>query len=412
MMKKFFVVAGVLMTCVVNAQWTSLNTGTDIRLNAIASDDVMGQVAVGLGPSTDSGSYSGMYASGDNGNTWTRVYTTHVKNVELWDADFTPNGHLWTIGDSGCAVLQTIWFQTYDSYSFISPYSLRAGAAVNDSVFYCGGEHGIVYRTLNRGLNWTTLPTPTTETINDIYFANAADGWIVCDDGYMAVTGDSGNTWQFVAQPMWGFVDIKGFDYQDSLGMNPYLVGSNGVANFSVDGGMSWATFASGTGATLQQIRFGTNNAGLIAGDNGYILRTDNAGWTWFADPSSESVDFFDIAYAGDTTAFICGDSGVILRSTIDISSVGTHESTLFSASGFPNPTNGPFNLRMMLPAESDLTIDVMDITGNIIHTEYHENVMAGESNLSFDLSGHAAGIYFVRISNGFSAVNMRVVRQ
>jgi photosystem II stability/assembly factor-like uncharacterized protein len=411
---RFFFFTIILLTCVnLSAQWDTLNTGTDIRFNAIASDDVMGQVAVGLDPDYNSEVFGGVFASGDNGNTWMQVAPIGTqKNVEFWDVDYTPNGRVWLIGDSGRVILQTIWFVTYDCIDTISPYSLRAGAVVDDSVFYCGGEQGLVYRTLDRGATWDTFTTGTTETINDIYFNGASDGWIVCDDGYMAVTGDSGNTWQFVAQPMWGFVDIKSFDYQDSVSINPYLVGSNGVANFSVNGGLNWAGIATGTTNSLNEIRFGTNNCGLIVGDNGFIFRTENAGWTWSADSSSEDVDFFGIAYAADTTAFICGDSGVILRSNVNISSVQSHEIRSFSVGAYPNPSTGPLNLQLMLAAEADITIDVINITGEIIATEYHENVSVGTNVLLINMQSYAEGMYFVRISNGFSAVTMRVVRQ
>ncbi len=405
----------ILLTCVkLNAQWDTLNTGTDIRFNAIASDDLMGQVAVGFDPASDSGGTNGaIFASGDNGDTWMQILPTPLSDgLEFWDVDYTPTDRILVVGDSGYVSVQTIWFQTFDFIGRISPYSLRAGVVADTSVYYCGGEHGLVYRTVNGGISWDTLTTGTTETINDIYFNGVSDGWIVCDDGYMAVTADSGNTWQFVAQPMWGFVDIKSFDYQDSVSVNPYLVGSAGIANFSINGGLNWAGIATGTTNTLNKIRFGTNNAGLIVGDNGFIFRTENAGWSWFTDSSSEIVDFFDIAYGGDTTAFICGDSGVVLRSNVNISSVQQREITSFSAGAYPNPSTGPLNLQLMLATDSDITIDVINITGAIIATEYHENVSAGENVLPISLQSLAEGMYFVRISNGYSAVTIRVVRQ
>lgn len=408
-MRKLFAAVGILLAGVANAQWDTLNTGTDIRFNAIASDDLMGQVAVGI----DAGTFGAIYASGNNGNTWSQILPVQSgANIEYWDVAYTPNGRVWIVGDSGFVVLQTIWFVTYDCVDTISTYSLRAGCAINDSVFYCGGQRGMLYRTLDRGATWDTLVSGTTETINDIYFNGASDGWIVCDDGYMAVTGDSGNTWQFVAQPMFGFADIRSIDYQDTLAMNPYIVGSGGFADFSVDGGLNWYGIATGTTNTLNKIRFGTNNAGLIVGDNGIIFRSENAGGTWILESSSENVDFFDIAYAGDTTAFICGDSGVVLRSNVDISAVHQHEFSSFSARAYPNPSTGPLNIQMRLASEADVTIDVINITGEIISTEYHENVSAGENVLPVNLQAQAEGMYFVRISNGFSAVTMRVIRQ
>ena len=412
-MRKIFAAVVLFAACSLNAQWDTLNTGTNIRFNAIASDDVMGQVAVGLNPAMDSGAYGAIFASGNNGNSWSQIQPLGWdKNIEFHDVDFTPNGRVWVVGDSGRVNLQTIWFLTYDCTVQLTGYSLHSGFAVNDSLFYCGGEHGVLFRTDDRGATWTTLSSGTYETINDIYFLDDANGWIVGDGGFLKATADSGNTWTFVPTPLFGFNNLQSLDFQGTLGLNPYLVGEFGSAQYSTNYGANWWAISTGTGETINRVRFGTFNAGLMAGDSGFIYRSYDGGGNWTHDASPVAVDLFGIAYASDTTAFICGDSGVILRSNIDISSVQQHETSSFSTSVYPNPTNSNVNLLLNLNEESDLTIDVMDVTGNIIHTEYHENVMEGQSSMSFDLSAYSSGFYFMRVSNGFSAVTMRVVKQ
>lgn len=411
MMKKLIVAAAMLMSGAVSAQWTVLTTGTDTRFNSIASHDGVGQVAVGLDLVSDSGAYGDVHYSADNGDTWIQLNPYSWENVEFRDVDFTPDGHTWIVGDSGYVCLRTIASSTFETISRISPYALYAGFAVNDSTFYCAGAHGVIFRSDDRGYTWDTLSSLTTETIYDLYFSDAANGWLVGDGGIVKTTADSGATWSHVQVPTFGFTDFRSFDYQDSLGVNPYLVGEAGYGSFSIDGGANWNAMATGSGETLNRIRFGTFNAGLIVGNSGFIIRTDNGGWTWFNDPSSETVDFFGIAYAHDTTAFICGDSGVIIRSSVNISSVQPHATSYFSSVAYPNPTTGPLNLQLQLNEQSDITIDVLNIAGEIIYSEYHENVSEGQNTLQLDLSAQPSGVYFVRISNGYSAVNLRVIR-
>lgn len=409
-MRFFFIAFLALVSLNANAQWDRMNTNTNLKFTAIAFDDLSPLGLMGYALAHDpGGSHPGQaYITYDHGVNWSLQSWNDTS--EYWDVTVSPEGWWWFVGEGGYYWCQNLSITAREGR--ISPYTLYCGDAPTDSSFYAAGEHGMVYRTLDLGATWDTLlNTGTTETINDIYFSNVANGWIVCDDGHMAVTADSGNTWTFVAQPMFGFYNIKSIDYQDTLGVNPYIVGSDGVAYFSINGGVSWAGIATGTVNTLNKIRFGTNNAGLICGDNGFIFRTDNAGWSWFADTSEEHVDLFDIAYAEDTSAFICGDSGVILRSRTNISSVQQHQTSSFAAGAYPNPGNGPLNLQLFLSAESDLTIDVMDLTGQIIHSEYHENVSAGENVKTLSVESPAAGVYFVRVSNGFSAVTLRVIR-
>lgn len=410
MMKKLFAAVAVLFAGVLNAQWDTLHTGVDTKLTGIAFLNSSTGVAVGHSQSGSNGNLA--LVTYDRGNTWNTYLGSTTGDHEYTDVTFTPSGTIWIIGDSGLVLHKNFPGTSHIADGNLTSSRLLCGRAPNDSVFYCGGENGVMFRTLDYGLTWTMLSIGSTESINDIYFDGVANGWIVCDDGYMAYTADSGSTWTFVAQPMWGFFDIKSIDYQDTLGINPYLAGNQGTAYFSVNGGLGWYGIATGTTNTLNKIRFGTHNAGLICGDNGFIYRSQDGGGIWMLETSSRNVDLFDIAYAGDTTAFICGDSGVILRSNIDISSVGQHTVSSFAAGVYPNPSNGPLNLQLMLTAESDLTIDVLDVTGQIVQTEYYENVNDGQSVLPLNMETHAEGMYFLRISNRYNAVTLRVVRQ
>lgn len=405
-MRFLFIAFLVLASLNVNAQWDTLNTLVEYKFEGVAFRNGNEGIAVG---SDVNGDGKAIYTT-DRGATWN--YFVGSLSLKYHDAVFTPSGSVYILMDSGRFVHKAFPMTSHISDGFLTTRTLLCGAAPTDSAFYCGGEAGVLFRTFDRGTTWDTLSIGSTETINDIYFDGVANGWVVCEDGYMAMTSDSGNTWTFVPQPMFGFYDIKSIDYQGSLGVNPYIVGGVGTAFFSVDNGANWAGLATGTINTLNKIRFGTNNAGLICGDNGYIFRTENAGWTWFGDTSETNVDLFDIAYAADTTAFICGDSGVILRSNVNISSVQQHHVVSFAAGVYPNPCNGPLNVQLLLNAESDLTVDVLDLTGQIVHTEYHENVSAGQNTMALNMEATAAGVYFVRVSNGYSAVTLRVVMQ
>lgn len=410
---RFFLLAFILLTCVkLNAQWDTLNTGTDIRFNAITTDTTMGVVVCGLDPATDSGAFGVLFVSGDNGNTWNeRTPLSTDKNREIWDVDYTPDGRVWRIGDSGHVVLQAVWFLNIDCDCTISPYSLRAGYPVGDLTYYCAGEHGVAYRTFDRGLTWDTLSTGTTETINDIYFRDAANGWIIGDGGVLSVTADSGSTWTPVPQPQFGFTDFNGFAYLDSTGAYPYIVGEAGSAQFSIDGGVTWYYAMTSTTQDINKIRFGTPNSGIMVGNGGYILRTENAAFTWTIDASPVGSDLFDVAYASDTTAFICGDNGVVLRSNTDVSSVPQQPVSSFAANAYPNPSTGPLNVNLILQEASDVQIQIVDLTGQVVQNNYYQSVSAGQSALQIGGEELAQGVYFLRISTESGDLTLPIVR-
>lgn len=405
-MKNFAAGVVLLIAGTLNAQWDTISTGFNLKYEAIAFKDANNGVVLGNDPAS-TGFGQVMYTT-DRGNTW-NIYFPYY--LDRHDADFTLVGNLWIVGDSGKITLVGYPQPSPIFTGYITQNDLYCGFAVNDSAFYCAGENGVAFRTFDYGLTWDTLDTQTSDNINDIYFADAANGWIAGNDGLLKVTADSGSTWTWVSTPLFAFYDYNGFAYQDSMGLNPYVVGQSGNAQFSTDGGVNWLSFSTGTTGDIQKIRFLNSLSGLMCGEDGYIYRTENGGWSWFSDPSSETVDLFDIAFAGDTTAFICGDSGVVLRSRTDISTVHQYSAPTVAAKAYPNPTSGPLFVEVLLREESNVEIQLVNLTGQVIQANYYENVSAGTQRFEVPTSDCAAGMYFIRVQVDGAVVTMPVIR-
>lgn len=411
-MKHFFAFAAVLFSLSINAQWD------DVRVNPILGDvnlkgvDFLNEntgFVCGYSPVTDTGAYGRLFITSNRGATWNNMWLE--ENIGFWDVVVTDSNRVWVMGDSGL-VLQLDQLYVIHEYQRISPYSLHCGFSPTNNLLYTAGEHGVLYRTTDAGLTWDTLTTNTTETINDIYFSDAANGWIAGDGGYLATTSDSGLTWNFVSQPQWGFTDFRSIAYQDTIGLNPYIVGENGSGQFSIDGGTSWFAFATGTTNTIHQIRFMNTMSGFMVGENGYINHSVDAGASWFGHPSSETVDFYDIAFSGDTTAFICGDSNVVLRSRNDVSNVMQHSSVSLAAKLYPNPSAGPLFAEVLMRQAGDVTISMYDVTGQIISSTHYDNVSEGANRFALNTETIAPGIYYVQITAGDARITLPYIRQ
>jgi hypothetical protein len=74
----------------------------------------------------------------------------------------------------------------------------------------------------------------------------------------------------------------------------------------------------------------------------------------------------------------------------------------------FPNPSNGVFTAALNLESASDVTISVMDVTGNKIYESTEVSVKA--INKQINLSSAAAGLYFVNVKTATGSVNQRIV--
>jgi photosystem II stability/assembly factor-like uncharacterized protein len=396
------------VTVSLNAQWDTLSTGHNF-LDFSAIDFYSSGSGMILG-NDPTGAWLGeaLYTT-DGGNTWNRFIGTTRWN--RYDLDFTPSGNVWIVGDSGSFVHKEFPLPVHIVTGFISNYPLLCCHAVNDSVFFTAGGNGVLYRTLDYGFHWDTLQSGTLENINDIYFENAAEGWIVANGGYIASTLDSGNTWTFANQPFWGFRDLNSLSFQGSTGMNPYVVGSNGAGMFSTDGGSNWFQYSTNTGSEIACIQFGTTNGGIMCGADGFVSRTSNGGGNWSTDAVPRAVDYHDVVFGSDSVAYICGDSGVVLKSTVDVSGIA-EENSAVQMSAYPNPAHEQLFMELNTEVPATYIIRIVDVTGvEVYSTQY--NASGGRQIVEIE-SFHelATGIYFVNISGEESSTTAKVVKQ
>ncbi len=234
---------------------------------------------------------------------------------------------------------------------------------------FVAGDNGYLASTADAGRTWAKYPLNTEEDINEIYFRNDKDGYLVAGK-LMFLTNDGGRTWQETrisrasdfpkgAEPE--FLSIRFADRKrgmaigsllsgdgsvlDSLVMRTedggaiwqrisvptkkelmhldyhgssrvWAVGDDGVILFSADGGSSWKTQVSGTEKTLYNVDFRDDDEGFAVGKSGTILRTENGGTTWETVATNFKDTFLRVSFADDKNGWIVGYLGTVLRST------------------------------------------------------------------------------------------------
>jgi len=396
----------------VSAQWRDVNFPYDAKLNGVAFVDESNGFVCGYNPSTDSGAFGNLWFTNDGGQNWSQKYG--ITNISINDVVLTPQlNNVWIVGDSGFVLNSD--FNVFNVYVMqqLTSASLQCGYAINDTLFYCAGENGEAYRLSGSGFDWDTLVTGTTETINDIYFSDAANGWIVADGGYLATTNDSGNTWTFVQQALWGFYDFNGFAYQGSSGVNPYIVGEFGQGQFSADNGSNWYNFTTNTITDLNKIRFGTTSGGVVCGSNGFISRTIDGGGSWFTETSPRNANLLDIAFASDTLAYICGDSGVVLISAVDVSGIHTTSTSYFGASAFPNPFVQSLYVSILAEENASANVAIIDITGKTVLAQNCSNLSQGTNRVEIAGAEYLApGMYFITVISDAGNIALPLIKQ
>jgi thiol-disulfide isomerase/thioredoxin len=85
-----------------------------------------------------------------------------------------------------------------------------------------------------------------------------------------------------------------------------------------------------------------------------------------------------------------------------------TQELTLTEAQVFPNPSNGNVSIRFNNTISSDVTIQVVNLVGQVVYTA-NETTVAGSNAFDMNLTDLTEGQYIVKIGNGIEQTITKV---
>jgi photosystem II stability/assembly factor-like uncharacterized protein len=160
-----------------------------------------------------------------------------------------------------------------------------------------GGPDGIIFKTNDGGINWTSILSGTSFWLNSLCFTDSNTGYAVgCHS-----TGD--------------------------------LYTEGGIILKTLNGGTTWMEVYVGDGGTgcLNSVYFSDANTGFVVGDDGTIIKTINAGTTW-TDIYSGTTNSLYSAYFTDTnTGYVAGEGGTILKTNDGGGTVGITEEPVVS---------------------------------------------------------------------------------
>lgn len=231
---------------------------------------------------------------------------------------------------------------------------------------FIGGDGGYFAFTNDSGVSWTRMPLNTNENVNEIYFRNDDNGyllvgkriyisndsgkswretrilnigdfpgrtiefttirfadkrrgWIVGSvsnkddevvDSLVLHTIDSGETWQKVSVPT-EKKELYGIDFMDDIG---WIVGDEGLILKTENDGQTWTKQVAPTKMSLYNVDFRDKKFGVAVGSKGTILRTENGGQTWEIIKTVATKSLLRVNFVNDKTGWIVGNDGVILK--------------------------------------------------------------------------------------------------
>jgi photosystem II stability/assembly factor-like uncharacterized protein len=191
---------------------------------------------------------------------------------------------------------------------------------------WVAGDGGFVSRTIDGGVTWARQTVETKDAINDIYFRNKDNGYLLAGNSIFQ-TEDGGQTWREIRR--YFATDFGGalpelYSVRFSGKKRGWVVGSisnddvvvDSLVIYTNDGGKSWQRQRVPTKQELIHVDFADEKRGWIVGVGGTILHTEDGGETWSEQLSHTKATLYHVDFRNEQVGWAVGERATILRTT------------------------------------------------------------------------------------------------
>lgn len=393
----------------------------------------------------------------NGGTQWSLQYT--LPGGDFLSVKFANPNTGFAIGNPGKIIKTTNAGTTWvELVSGTSSFLYDIGILSADTVFATTTGYNLLY-TVDGGLSWNQRAVPFEIQTFAITFTDA-------NTGYAAGVGIYKTTNRGVNWTALTYVStFYGLYFLDSY--TGYGVMTSGMILRTSNGGSNWSIQNSGVSTSLTSVCFVNNTTGFTVGANGVILRTTDqplpVGMSYFNSEVNESkvrlkwCTYWELNNAGfeiqsrlersgessewKKEGYVQGSGTTNLpvdyEHTIELSLPGKYSFRLkqidyngnfeyhymnspveisnpakFDVSqNYPNPSNPNSNVDIQLPFDGVLTLQLFDITGK--EMKYSSGFKpAGFHSLSIDGTDLSSGVYFYRITLKNEERNYSVIKK
>jgi photosystem II stability/assembly factor-like uncharacterized protein len=250
-----------------------------------------------------------------NGTTWSSPY---LGGPNFLSAAFSPSGNI-VLGDSYGGLRTASNFGT--TYSNSNPQS---GLQTFQRIKFADAQNGWVMgegynflKTTNGGATWTsTNPTYYVDYVNDMAVLSPNKVIIVAGsinntDSKVITTTNGGSTYN---EQVLSTNGLNAVSFPSAT--TGYIVGNNGVAFKTTNGGTSYTAITTGITNNHTEVFFVTNQLGYVVSEWGEIRKTINSGNTWSVLNGSGMGTTKQIYFTDVINGYTVNENGAVFRTT------------------------------------------------------------------------------------------------
>lgn len=252
-------------------------------------------------------SFGCLYKTVDGGDNWQRlcddVYGTGRKSY----IRINEEGKGFVLG--GTNVYSTENAEVFQIILPVDPMNTWRAIDEADSQLFVSGSNGEIFHSVNKGTDWSVLPTPSNSMLNSINFLDKDNGWVAGADSTVLKTVDGGLNWQSLETN-------RSIDYNDMIVWdmsNVLLVGNSGTILKTTDGGSSWTEGNLNSTNNIAGVAFPDHDTGYVVGRSGLLARTTDGGLNWSLQDPGILSHLNDVFFFDGKRGYAVGNSGKIL---------------------------------------------------------------------------------------------------
>ena len=350
----------------------------------------------------------------DGGNNWDTVNTGTTNDLNAIQFGWCPTtkkSTAYAIGDNSTIRVSEdggkTWAEQSTPYQFDHFYDLFF---YNNEIGWIVGSTGIAYHTTDSGSDWGYLEVnQSNPDYYGVYFTSTTEGWVCGTNGYLGTTSDGGTNW---TQKTSGTVEVL-----NDIAFNLLDTDTVRVNSFDTE-----SIYRSAKTNKLSS----SNYHGIVVGNNGTALRTTDGGASWISINLGTTSDLNDVTVDPDGYFWIVGDNGTIFnnRPKIIIPTSPTNLTAITVSSSqinlnWTDNSNDETGFIIEEKVESGGTWTVKDsVASNVVeyqsiglssNTKYYYRVtaynIAGESSASNEIYATTLGVIPTAPTNLTAAV-------
>jgi len=284
-------------------------------------------------------------------------------------------------------------------------------------------EEAHLYRTTNLGQTWVDAGGNLPDVpLNDVLYDPSAEGvWYVASDFGMFWTTDEGANWAALGR---GLPNVPTFDLILDNANRRLIAGTYGRSFLT----LPLDSLDINQRPVIQSVFPNPANDTLAVPPGTIVTFSVTA-----SDPDGDALtyswqvngqEFSQVSNAqytfntvGNYTAAIIVSDGQLSAGdslTVRVDTTTSAQDALlptqFNLSAFPNPFNSRATIRLEIPANGAVKLDVFSLEGRLVETLYDGPITRGVHEIAWSPTSLSSGVYFVRMTGLATATNLKLV--